>query len=450
MSYVPGQAPAGAQVPWPRAAAQALGVVGVVLVLLGCAKQGADVQFGSDGLAAYMAEPPRNLAAVDPPQKLPPDAPGRAQSGKADAGEAAEASLRLASKGIGPHVDSNATVVDLLSAEQMLAVDKRRPPDVPKVNIVEGEPIAQFPEYRLGPGDVVELVYHVSHDKTPGDYRLEVQDRITVAFPFQPQFSSSVLVRNDGKISLPLVGDVPSYGKSTAELAADLNKRYGKYIVNPQINVTLEEFNVKIEELKRTITTAPRGQSKIAPVAPDGRISLPVIGNMQASGFSVRKLEEVVNAEYHKVAPNIKVTCILETIRNSRVYVFGEVNTPGAVDMQGRFDLPTVLALAGGHRPSANIAQIVVIRHEGLTRPMLFTVDVGKVLKGGEVYADLALKPGDVVFVPKTWLDNVNDYIAKIFTRGIYAVAPVTGSFSMTYDITPARNNGSSTTTIPQ
>jgi polysaccharide biosynthesis/export protein len=164
-------------------------------------------------------------------------------------------------------------VTALQQLETSLKITPEKAALHPDYQITNKIAVPYMPEYRLGPGDVIEIVYHISYGKTSEDYRIEVQDKISIHFPYHPQFSSTVLVRTDGKISAPLLGDIDAESKTPGELAAILNKAYGKYLLNPSITVALEEFNVKIDELKKAITTAPRGQSKIAPIAIDGRIS---------------------------------------------------------------------------------------------------------------------------------------------------------------------------------
>lgn len=84
----------------------------------------------------------------------------------------------------------------------------------PEYQVIENIAVPYLPEYRVGAGDVVEIVYHIRYEKTSEEYRLEVQDKISITFPYHPQFSTTVLVRTDGKITVPLLGDVPAESKT--------------------------------------------------------------------------------------------------------------------------------------------------------------------------------------------------------------------------------------------
>ena len=186
------------------------------------------------------------------------------------------------------YVKSPEDVKELKKVETMLTVTPEKAALHPDYQVLEEIPVPFIPEYKVGPGDVLEVVYNIRYEKNPGDYRLEVQDKISITLPYYPQFNSTVLVRTDGKITLPLIGDVSAESKTPVELAALLDKEYRKYLDNPSITVALEEFNVKIDELRKAITTAARGQSKIAPVAPDGRWRSPLSGISRLKGIPFR------------------------------------------------------------------------------------------------------------------------------------------------------------------
>jgi polysaccharide export outer membrane protein len=340
-----------------------------------------------------------------------------------------------------PQFDANIKTAEdvarLKSLETQLTVTPEKAALHPDYQVIDNIAVPYVPEYRMGPGDVLEIVYHLRYEKTADDYRLEVQDRISIHFPFQPQYSTSVLVRSDGKITMPLIGDLSVESKTPMELAAELNREYKKYFVEPQITVALEAFNVKVDELKKAITTAARGQSKIAPVSPDGRISFPIIGGMQVQGFTVAQAEKLINESYAKHVRNLNITLILLEIHNPKLYVLGEVEKPGAYDISSVPNVLNALTLAGGFRRSGQLEEIAVFRNEGLERPISFRVDIRKALKAGIPLTNIRLKPGDIVYVPKTRLDERNDVIEKIFTRGIWAVLPFTANLGASYSLNP-------------
>lgn len=335
------------------------------------------------------------------------------------------------------HIKTAQDTAQLKELETRLMVTPEKAALHPGYQIINNIAVPYIPEYRMGPGDILEIVYHLKYEKTADDYRLEVQDRISINFPFYPQFSSSVLVRSDGKVTLPIIGDVPVESKTPMELAATLNREYKKYLTEPNITVALEAFNVKIDELKKAITTAARGQSKIAPVAPDGRISFPIIGGMQVQGFTVAQTEKMINESYAEHVRNLNITLILLEIHHPKLYILGEVERPGAYDIASVPNVLNALTISGGFRRGAELEEVVVFRNEGLERPIAFRVDIRSALRTGVALTNIKMKPGDIIYVPKTRLEEGLDTIEQIFTRGIYAVLPFTTSLGASYNLNP-------------
>ncbi|MCX8043441.1 MAG: polysaccharide biosynthesis/export family protein [Desulfobacterota bacterium] len=328
-------------------------------------------------------------------------------------------------------VSNDEDAKQLKTLESILTVTPEKAALHPDYQTLEKIAVPYVPEYRLGPGDVIEVVYHINYDIKPESYRIEVQDKLSIHFPFHPQFNSTVTVRTDGKITLPIIGDVPAESKTPAELAAVLNKAYSAFMNNPSITVALEAFNVKIEEMKQAITTAPRGQSKIAPIGIDGRISFPIIGSLQAEGFTLSQLEKTVNERYSTVVRNLTVTLILLEIHHQKFYVLGEVKRQGSYEMTTRTNLLDALAVAEVDTKRAHLEDVVIFRNDGLERPIAFKVNVRETLKNGVAAANVPIKPADIIYVPKTKLDNLNDLIEKVFTKGIYSVVPFSTYFSL-------------------
>lgn len=324
---------------------------------------------------------------------------------------------------------------ELRKLETELTVTPEKAALHPDYQVIQNITVPYIPEYKIGAGDVLEVVYNIRYEETPEEYRLEVQDKVSVTFPYHPQFNSTVLVRTDGRITMPMLGDVQAASKTPMELAATLNQRYSKFIDNPNATVALEEFNVKIDEMRKAITTAARGQSKIAPVSPDGRISFPIIGTVQAEGFTVPQLEKIINEKYSHYVRNLNSTLIMNEIHSSKVYIFGEVERQGPIDMTTACNLLDGISMAGGLKKTAYIKEIIIFRSDGLERPIAMRVDLEPVLNQGMTYADLRLRPADIVFVPKGQIDKFDDIVEKIFTKGIYAVLPFSTNVSAAYGL---------------
>jgi len=279
------------------------------------------------------------------------------------------------------------------------------------------------PEYKIRPGDVIEIIYHMLYEENPAEYLLEVQDSIKIEFFSQPDLNRIVGVRSDGKLTLPLVGDVPAAGLSTTQLEQDLIKRYKKYLVDPIIAIYLERFNVKIDELKKAITTAPRGQSKIQPVRPDGRTSFPFIGDIKVAGLTVEEVRRIINEKYRAFVRNLEVTVVIERVVNPTIFVSGEVNGPGDLTITGPLYLSQVISRAKGLTPTADGKHVLVIRRFGVSKPVVFYADLDAVLIKGDISKDILLTEDDMVYVPRA--SRHRFFICgEVNVAGVYPIFP--------------------------
>ncbi|MBX3730359.1 MAG: polysaccharide biosynthesis/export family protein [Candidatus Sumerlaeia bacterium] len=260
---------------------------------------------------------------------------------------------------------------------------------------------SQASGYRLGAGDVLEIIYQLKSVLSEEAYRLETQDGLRIAFLYTPKLDADVFVRTDGKVNLPLVGDVPAAGRTTEELRQQLVELYSKTLRDPVIQVFVTRSNNAIEELKRAITTAPRGQSRLTPVRPDGYISLPLIGEVRAANRTVEELSHDIVEMYARAnVQNIDVTVVLLEVKAPVVYVLGDVANPGPITMVWQTDLWRAIGLAGGITESGDRAAVTLVRstQQGETRE---TYNFDRWLSGANPGENAVLRRGDVVHVPR-------------------------------------------------
>ena len=333
-------------------------------------------------------------------------------------------------------VETPEDVERLNSLDKALTVTSEFPQETPGYRVVKNVAVPWAPEYRIGAGDMIEIVYHLRYEDGPEEYKIGVQDKISIHLPYYPQFGTTATVRTDGRISVPLLGEISVESKTPGELSALLNKEYGKFIKKPDVSVSMEEFNVKTDEFRN----ASRGQHKVAPVAPDGRISFPMIGTCQAEGFTVTQLEAQINEAYARQLRNLNVTLILLEIHHPKIYVLGDVGRPGAYEMRNRMNLLDALAIANGHKmTSSELREVVVFRNYGLSRPTAFKVDARAILDHA-ADINVQLRPADIIYISKTKLNNINIMLEKIFPRGLYAISPVTNNFNINANSTSPAN----------
>jgi polysaccharide export outer membrane protein len=134
-------------------------------------------------------------------------------------------------------------------------------------------------------------------------------------------------------------------------------------------------------------------------VRPDGRISLPLVQDVQAAGKNPlelkQKLEEALK-DYFEVP---SVTVIVDAIESYRIFVTGQVARSGAIMSERPVTVLQALALAGGFLELAKPAEMVIIRSAGESTT-LFRFNYPEVIKGENFNQNMVLKSGDVVVVP--------------------------------------------------
>ena len=309
-------------------------------------------------------------------------------------------------------------------------------------------------DYRLREGDQLEIIYHVRHVRNEF-YRIKLQDVIRIRFPFHAALNQIEQVQSDGTLHMDLVGSVYVFDKTIDEVRKILGDRYAKYLKEPEITVSFKESNVKIAELKQAITTAPRGQSRLVPITPDGTISLPFVVDIAAAGRTIGELHKALNAAYRQIGlDELEVTVNVQTVAPLRVFVLGEVNKPGAIlngtgtaSSISELTLLQALAQAGSYIPArAELSKVMLVRRRHLPRPNIAVVNVFQLLEnrtraaGKPVVADASkykydiwLEDGDIVYVPTTEIAKRADYIDYVWTRGIRAVGGFTSQ--ATYNV---------------
>jgi polysaccharide biosynthesis/export protein len=131
-------------------------------------------------------------------------------------------------------------------------------------------------------------------------------------------------------------------------------------------------------------------------VRPDGRITMPLVGDLAAAGLTPLALDETITNALKEYMTNPVVTVIVVEATPPTVYVMGEVNAPGPVPMRPGMTALEALALAGGFKDFAKTSDIRIIRRGGSGEPMRFNYK--DAINGGE--RAIALKPGDTIVVP--------------------------------------------------
>lgn len=140
--------------------------------------------------------------------------------------------------------------------------------------------------------------------------------------------------------------------------------------------------------------------SRSIPVRSDGKISLPLVGEIQASGETPLKLEENIARRLRSFIEQPEVTVIVQQINSEKFNVLGMVTKPGTYSLVGSATVLDAIALAGGFRDFAKQKSIYVLRQnsDGTQTRLLFNYK--EVIKNRNAAQNIMLQPRDTIIVP--------------------------------------------------
>lgn len=139
--------------------------------------------------------------------------------------------------------------------------------------------------------------------------------------------------------------------------------------------------------------------SSTVPVRPDGKISLALIGDVQAAGKTPTELADDLTGLLKKYISEPRVTVMVTTMNSRRAFLLGEVNRPGPIVMTPAMTVLQAIAAAGGPTAYANSKKMYVLRTENGHQTKL-PFNYKEAIKGNSPEQNILLKPGDTIVVP--------------------------------------------------
>ena len=197
------------------------------------------------------------------------------------------------------------------------------------------------------------------------------------------------------RISLPVAGDIDQLPPYRLQVGDVLDIRFP---LNPELNEQVT-------------------------VAPDGFVSTTFLPQVAAYGATVSQLRERITTGYRRDLINPRVSVILRSFAPNRVYVAGEVATPGEFISAGpNLTLSQAITRAGGVKFSANRERVFLIRRGKDDRPVVYATNYFGVITGRDPEADIRLAQYDVVYVSRTGIGDAyqfaNQYFLQFFPIG--------------------------------
>lgn len=139
--------------------------------------------------------------------------------------------------------------------------------------------------------------------------------------------------------------------------------------------------------------------TRTVPVRPDGKISLPLLNDVQAAGLTPTQLAAQITESLKKFVTNPQVTVIVSQINSQRIYILGEVNRAGAYPLLPNMTILQGLSSAGGFTQFANLKKIYMFRTEN-GKQVKFPFNYKDVVSGKSPDENVTLKAGDTIVVP--------------------------------------------------
>jgi protein involved in polysaccharide export with SLBB domain len=273
----------------------------------------------------------------------------------------------------------------------------------------------------------------------PASYRLQKGDTVEVRVFNLPELTQAAVVRPDGVVSFQLVGEINAAGMTTDDLTKVLTDIYAKRFRQPEVSVSILSF------ANQTVYVGGEvNQPAALPLA--GTLTL-TAAIFRSGGFKDSAQQEtveliraadggqrqVVNVQaiLRSGAPDIELKpgdIVFVPQSTINIYVGGEVAQPGLQTVQGKQTLLSAVIKAGGPTRAAAIRSIILVRDSGEPgKPAISTVSLEGALH--DPAADVPLKPFDVVYIPKTAIAKIDQFVDSYLRQTI----PMTLSGGFSY-----------------
>ncbi|MBL7196659.1 MAG: polysaccharide biosynthesis/export family protein [Candidatus Omnitrophica bacterium] len=313
----------------------------------------------------------------------------------------------------------------------------KEPEGVLKEELMAKARITRPLEYIISEEDVMDItvwqligILRSAGEGEEREYTITRGDVLEISVWQWPDLAKDVIVRPDGKISFPLVGDIDVEGLTLTELDEILTTKLSDYIKAPQVSVMIKSFGGiafgRVPEEEVVSIAMPYKKlgdlSTGAVVRPDGRISLPLIGDVQASGLTLNELKNAITEKLSQYMEGPEVSISMKTFGGKKIIILGEVSSPGVYRPPGNIDVIEAIGLAGGYTEDAILKSVMVVRGD-LDNPVAIRLNINNVIKKGDLSENIMIQPHDIVYVPKNFIEDINYFLNNI-------LAPLTSASS--------------------
>ena len=190
-----------------------------------------------------------------------------------------------------------------------------------------------------------------------------------------------------------------------------------------------EEYRIGTEDVLQIIVWDNKDLEQTVTVRPDGKISFPLAGEIQAEGLTVPQLTEVLTQRLSTAVKNPNVSVMVKEVRSFRVHFVGRIVKPGVYPIKGGTPLLQALTLAGGPSENADLAAAYIIRGDKTLH-----IDLRKLIQEADLSKNIRLEREDTIVVPEIALGS---NLQEMQDRRIYVLGKVAkpGVYTLKQDV---------------
>lgn len=258
------------------------------------------------------------------------------------------------------------------------------------------------------------LVRGETEKEEPEEYYIDIGDVLDISVWQVPDLSRpEVIVRPDGRISYPLVGDIKVKGFNLTQLDDAITEKLKAYVKNPEVSVMVRRLPGG--EIGKVTLRSDLSRSDII-VRPDGKVPYPLIGDINAEGLTFTQLDDVITEKLKSYLKYPEVSIMMRKFgeQTNKVVMLGEIGGPGVYRFSAPPTIIEAVASAGGYTKYAVLNSIMIIRGDVRGKPEVIRVNVAQIIKAGRLAQNISLRPNDIVYVPRSFIGNINTFLEII------------------------------------
>ena len=160
-------------------------------------------------------------------------------------------------------------------------------------------------------------------------------------------------------------------------------------------------------------------------VRPDGKLLLPLVGDIQAAGLTPEQLAEQIAQRYTFTLREPKVAVDVKTANTGQVYVGGEVQRPGVIKLKPKMNLLQAIFEAGGPKDEGDVERVVLLRSIGDNQFGYRELNLMRIVRHEDLADDAVLAQDDLIFIPKTGIAKANLWVQQYIRNMVPFGSPI-------------------------